>query len=358
MADVNIKKRLAEGIVKLVEELIDYKTDISIGGFVKITADKCNVFPITLREYRKKEISSMKKRKSLNVTTEKFNKGGLSGKKRKLFEELKEDAIDKTPSKKIKGACKEPTENTVNLPIDLADTSIDITCEKRQRQGKKLIRRNVIKSRDVETEEGFFPCMMCKYQNKYTAFNSEHKLLTHGRMQHRRQDGYKCQSCNQTFKSFFKLHNHHYYMHSKIKNYVCKSCKKSFTWALEIRRHSKEHKSFRYTCMKCPWPGKSFYNYSLYAYHVKTGHRETKCKKCRGTFESRIELREHFRKAHITQKIKRKKRKMVEKVKGKMVKEVKAREVPKPQSGLSEAEKNVVFVKTVKSKTGKETKVK
>lgn len=365
MTDGNIRKRLTEGIVKLVEELIDYKTEVNIGGFIKITADKCNEFPITLREYKKKEMSPMKKRKKITVGTEECNKERPASKKRKLSIDATHNVNVKSPSKKLNSTCNKLTESVENSQTAAANIErselyqeIPSTADEHS-PIKKSIRRKERKPQDVTEVEGSFPCVMCRSQGKDVFFNIEHKLLTHGRIHHRDQlrNGYKCQECNQTFRSFFKLHNHHYHRHSKMKNYFCKSCNKQFTWALEIRRHSKEHESVTHMCMKCPWPGKSFHNYSRYVYHLKTGHKETKCKKCHETFKSREELRNHFREAHIIQRIKRRKRKMAEIVKGKTIKEVKLREVPKPQIGLSETDKNTVFLRTVKSKSGKETKV-
>ena len=370
MTDGNIRKRLTEGIVKLVEELIDYKTEVNIGGFIKITADKCNVFPITLREYKKKEISPMEKRKKVTVGRGECNKerpiSKSGSKKRKLSIDATNNVKVKTPSKKLKSMCNETTEMAENSQAGAANVETSITDQEIPSAAdehspiKKPIRRKERKPRDDAEVERSFPCVVCRSQGKDVVFNTEHKLFTHGRIDHRDKlrYGYKCQECNQTFRSFFKLHNHHYHRHSKIKNYSCKSCSKQFIWALEIRRHSKEHESVTHMCMKCPWPGKSFYNYSRYAYHIKTGHKETKCKKCDETFKSREDLRNHFREAHIIQRIKRRKRKMAEIVKGKTIKEVKLREVPKPQIGLSEADKNTVFLRTVRSKSGKETKVK
>ena len=91
--------------MKLVEELIDYKTEVNIGGFIKITADKYNVFPITLREYKKKEMSPMKKRKKITVGTEECNKERPISKSRSKKKKLSIDSTDnvnvKTPSKKL-----------------------------------------------------------------------------------------------------------------------------------------------------------------------------------------------------------------------------------------------------------------
>ena len=153
---------------------------------------------------------------------------------------------------------------------------------------------------------------------KELIFPSEHRLLIHGRTWHR-NEAYKCMMCDQAFKSFFKLHNHSYQMHSKTKNYSCKICDKRFTWASEMRQHSKVHGSVIYKCMKCPWPGRSFYSYSKYSYHVKTGHRKTKCKKCEEVFKSKDELKSHFREVHIARKIKRKNRKLADIIRGKTV---------------------------------------
>ena len=359
MTGTDIRRKLAEGIVRLVEDLIDYKTEVSIGGFVKITADKCNVFPITLREHKKKPyVSKTGQEEAANdAQTDLLNNEGESKvyrrTKKRTIREQQSDCSESVGSSKLKKT--KTTESSHTEAVESVEDEKNIIVQ-------SFLRKPAIEVRDVANTEELFPCVLCSQENsplkvKELIFPSEDRLLIHGRTWHR-NDAYKCAMCDQAFKSFFKLHNHSYQMHSKTMNYSCKTCDKRFTWAAEMRQHSKVHGSVTYKCMKCPWPGRSFYSYSKYSYHVKTGHRETKCKKCDEIFKSKDELNNHFREVHIVRKIKRKKRKLADIIKGKTVIEVQTREVPEPQLGLSDLDKDLVFVtKGSSSKTGKETKV-
>ena len=362
MTGTDIRRKLAEGIVRLVEDLIDYKTEVSIGGFVKITADKCNVFPITLREYKKKPCVSKTAQEAITddrevdlLNNEEESKGSRRAKKRKIYEQ------QINPNEKV-GSKRKKAKSTKSSQAETESAVEDEKSIVVHRFSRKLRRKPAIEVGDVANTEELFPCVLCRKETsplkvKELIFPSEHRLLIHGRTWHR-NEAYKCMMCDQAFKSFFKLHNHSYQMHSKTKNYSCKICDKRFTWAAEMRQHSKVHGSVIYKCMKCPWPGRLFYSYSKYSYHVKTGHRKTKCKKCEEVFKSKDELKSHFREVHIARKIKRKNRKLADIIRGKTVIEVQAKEVPEPQIGLSDLDKDLVFVtKGSSSKTGKETKV-
>ena len=332
MTGTDIRRKLAEGIVRLVEDLVDYKTEVSIGGFVKITADKCNVFPITLREHKKKPCASktgLEEAVTNDGLTDLLNVEEESNGSRRAKRKRREQQSDRSG---IVGSKRKKAKTIESSQTEAVDESVeDENNIIVQRFLRKPLRKPTIEVGDVANTEELFPCVLCSQENsplevKELIFPSEDRLLIHGRTWHR-NDAYKCAMCDQAFKSFFKLHNHSYQMHSKTKNYSCKICEKRFTWAAEMRQHSKVHGSVTYKCMKCPWPGRSFYSYSKYSYHVKTGHRETKCKKCDEVFKSKDELNNHFREVHIVRKIKRKKRKLADIIRGKRVIEVQAREV-------------------------------
>ncbi len=430
--DSCIRRKLVEGIVKLVNDIVEYQSEVSIRGFIKITSDNNNVLPLTLRESRRRDSEeklTFDQRKESTVAgrilceeigkhahtqagkrtnqeppregeeRESVQSGLKSGEERdegksnqcgeasicsddpeetlqvskKDQEQTAENKIDSSSPTPKSGAGLEQNKRKRKLSSCLKESVEDksATSESRVHRRNHGRKNKISCSDDSEQQTSqtpkklrygslkneHFPCVICEGQNTKSTFQSEYHLFTHGKVKHRDllSVGYKCKDCEQTFPSFFRLHNHSYQVHLQLRNYTCSRCDKLFTWARELKKHADAHSSLKFTCTKCPWPGKQFHNYSKFICHLKTGHIEQECRKCFERFSSKEELKAHFQDVHVANRKKRRRIHWEELFKQKTVKEVKSRQLPKPQVGLK-SKKDVVFVRKVNRK-GKEAKV-
>ncbi|XP_056131114.1 zinc finger and BTB domain-containing protein 40 [Lampris incognitus] len=142
-------------------------------------------------------------------------------------------------------------------------------------------------------EEKPFVCEECGAK-----FGANSSLKNHMRL-HTGEKPYHCKHCDMTFSVAAALAYHTKTKHSEGKMYACQYCEALFAQSIELTRHVRTHTGDRpYVCREC---GKGYSQASGLTVHLQTFHNISThhdCQKCRLSFSSLEEHRQHIQECH------------------------------------------------------------
>ncbi|XP_065097017.1 zinc finger and BTB domain-containing protein 40 [Paramisgurnus dabryanus] len=142
-------------------------------------------------------------------------------------------------------------------------------------------------------EEKPYACEECGA--KFAATSS---LKNHMRL-HTGEKPFHCKHCDMSFSVAAALSYHTKKKHAEGKMYCCQYCSASFAQSIELTRHVRTHTGDKpYVCRDC---GKGFKQANGLSVHLQTFHNLTEphdCQKCRVSFSSLDELRQHIQDNH------------------------------------------------------------
>ncbi|KAM4625674.1 zinc finger and BTB domain-containing protein 40 isoform 2-T2 [Polymixia lowei] len=142
-------------------------------------------------------------------------------------------------------------------------------------------------------EEKPFACEECGAK-----FGANSSLKNHMRL-HTGEKPYHCKHCDMTFSVAAALAYHTKKKHSEGKMYACQYCEALFAQSIELTRHVRTHTGDRpYVCREC---GKGYSQASGLTVHLQTFHNISEphdCQKCRLSFSSLEEHRQHIQECH------------------------------------------------------------
>ncbi|KAM3878078.1 zinc finger and BTB domain-containing protein 40 [Diretmus argenteus] len=142
-------------------------------------------------------------------------------------------------------------------------------------------------------EEKPFVCEECGAK-----FGANSSLKNHMRL-HTGEKPYHCKHCDMSFSVAAALAYHTKKKHSEGKMYACQYCEALFAQSIELTRHVRTHTGDRpYVCREC---GKGYSQASGLTVHLHTFHNISEphdCQKCRLSFSSLEEHRQHIQDCH------------------------------------------------------------
>ncbi|XP_042622905.1 zinc finger and BTB domain-containing protein 40-like [Cyprinus carpio] len=142
-------------------------------------------------------------------------------------------------------------------------------------------------------EERPYACEECGA--KFAATSS---LKNHMRL-HTGEKPFHCKHCDMSFSVAAALSYHTKKKHAEGKMYCCQYCSASFAQSFELTRHVRTHTGDKpYVCREC---GKGFKQANGLSVHLQNFHNITEahdCQKCRVSFSSLDELRQHIQEVH------------------------------------------------------------
>ncbi|KAM6980694.1 zinc finger and BTB domain-containing protein 40 [Aplochiton taeniatus] len=142
-------------------------------------------------------------------------------------------------------------------------------------------------------EEKPFACEECSAK-----FAANSSLKNHMRL-HTGEKPYHCKHCDMSFSVAAALAYHTKKKHSEGKMYACQYCEALFAQSIELTRHVRTHTGDKpYVCREC---GKGFSQANGLSVHLQAFHNISEphdCQKCRLSFTSLVEHRQHIQQCH------------------------------------------------------------